>query len=309
MQRALLAIVLAGCGRLDFQPLAAPARDGGGGDVLRDAGLMTCDPGAPFGAPVAIAELESANDDWSARFSGDELTAYFASSRPGHVGGASIYTASRATLTGTFSAPVLLAGVNSSSDTIVHPTVTADERTLLVQQAVTTSLTSDIYFTTRADAAATFSTPIEVANINSAQDDLMPFVTPGGGTLLFSSNRGGNYAIYVATGSPTSYGAPQLLPGVSAAGGSTADDEEPVLSADGLTIYFSSTRNDPAFDIWVAHRAVTTDPFTLPHAVAELAAPGAYDAPTWLSSDGCRLYLMSNRAGGAGGIDLYVASR
>jgi len=43
--------------------------------------------------------------------------------------------------------------------------------------------------------------------------------------------------------------------------------------------------------------------------VPGLAEVGIDEVPTWVSPDGCALYIHSDAAGGAGGIDLYVARR
>src|SRR4051812_19695006 len=69
--------------------------------VDADAKRTQCNPLTPFGAPVAIAELNTASDDASPRLSPDELTVYLASDRPGHLGAGSIYTAKRAARNGT----------------------------------------------------------------------------------------------------------------------------------------------------------------------------------------------------------------
>jgi hypothetical protein len=61
-------------------------------------------------------------------------------------------------------------------------------------------------------------------------------------------------------------------------------------------------------DIWIARRASVNDPFGAPANVSELNTANN-DQPGWLSPDGCRLYLYSDRTGGVGGTDLYIAER
>jgi hypothetical protein len=48
--------------------------------------------------------------------------------------------------------------------------------------------------------------------------------------------------------------------------------------------------------------------FGTPKPVTELNS-SRLEYPQWLSVDGCRLYLESDRPGGAGDLDVYVASR
>jgi hypothetical protein len=81
---------------------------------------------------------------------------------------------------------------------------------------------------------------------------------------------------------------------VSLGAAATESDGRPVLSADGLTLYFASERaahgGHGGLDIWVATRASDKDPFGPGSLVEELATPGA-DYPGFLSTDGCRLYF------------------
>jgi hypothetical protein len=84
-----------------------------------------------------------------------------------------------------------------------------------------------------------------------------------------------------------------------------------LLTRDGQRIYFGSQRPDGGAlgdqDIWTATRLRTEDPFSNVSHVTELS-PTLVDLPRWVSVDGCRLYLLSNRDTGAG-THLYVASK
>jgi hypothetical protein len=301
-------IVLCACGRLSFDP--APG-DGGTkkvGDAMDAAGVMdtadamlpACNHAMPFGAPVALASLNSAGQDYSARLSPDELTVWFASDRAGTD---EIFTATRTSLTVPFANITAVANVSVAGENTVHPTVTGDE--LALYEQVGTGGGGVIEVATRATTTNAFSTPA-VSSVDSPQDDIMPFVAPDGTQLYFASNRGGTYRIYVATGSGGTFGTPALAP-IPASGGSYAD-EMPVLSNDGLALYFASSRTDPAFDIHVATRSVPSGAFTAVAHVATVSVTGPYDGPTWLSPDNCRLYLMSTNTGNAE-FDLFVATR
>jgi hypothetical protein len=37
--------------------------------------------------------------------------------------------------------------------------------------------------------------------------------------------------------------------------------------------------------------------------------PSVASGPTWISADNCVIYLMSSRAGGLGGNDIWIAKR
>jgi hypothetical protein len=101
------------------------------------------------------------------------------------------------------------------------------------------------------------------------------------------------------------FGAPSAVAEINTAG---LADEHPVVSADGLTIFFSSTRPGGLgnIDVWTAARASSGDPFGTPMDVGAVSS-SSKDIPDWISPDGCRLYLHSDRNGGSP--HEYVATR
>ncbi|MEO7111895.1 MAG: hypothetical protein ABI183_15740, partial [Polyangiaceae bacterium] len=91
---------------------------------------------------------------------------------------------------------------------------------------------------------------------------------------------------------------------------SDATDSDPVPSADGLQIFFSSNRLPDGGtggdgDIWMATRSTLASTFGVPVRVAELSTSDD-ESPTWLASDGCIIYI--NRATG-GEQHIYRATR
>lgn len=86
----------------------------------------------------------------------------------------------------------------------------------------------------------------------------------------------------------------------------------PNLSADGKRIFFTRAAvGGGGTMIWTAIRADSSSAFTQLAVVPNVGADGFSNYATWVSRDGCRLYLHSNRpaAPGGGGTDLYVAER
>jgi len=87
-------------------------------------------------------------------------------------------------------------------------------------------------------------------------------------------------------------------------------DGSPVVTPDGLTIFFTSDRPDKSAhgsnDIWVASRRTVSDDFGMPTNVAELNTADD-DAPSWVSPDGCRLYF--DRQSVVTGHQTYIAER
>jgi Tol biopolymer transport system component len=87
-------------------------------------------------------------------------------------------------------------------------------------------------------------------------------------------------------------------------------DFEPCLSADELTLYFSSTRDGGVGgkDIWLAVRPDVASPFGEPTNVPELNTVHA-DGEAAISADDLTIYLSSQRPGAVGGVDIWVAER
>src|SRR5688572_14167931 len=91
----------------------------------------------------------------------------------------------------------------------------------------------------------------------------------------------------------------------------SAGEMNAAFSPDELSLYFTSTRAGGfgGTDIWVARRACQDCPWGAPvNMGAGINGPGA-DAGPRLSIDGHLLFFQSDRPGGHGGIDIYVARR
>jgi hypothetical protein len=93
------------------------------------------------------------------------------------------------------------------------------------------------------------------------------------------------------------------------------DDAKPSISADGLTLYFSSNRPGGygAFDIWVSTRATVTDDWSAPVNLGEPVNSEFDEIFPCISSDGLELYFNewfgALRPGGYGESDIWVAKR
>ncbi|MCE7949718.1 MAG: hypothetical protein DYH18_01255 [Xanthomonadales bacterium PRO7] len=110
---------------------------------------------------------------------------------------------------------------------------------------------------------------VRVAELSTASDDRMPNVRKDGLEIVFSSNRGGNMDIYVATRASVDapWSAPQPIanPNINTAGSETRSS----LSADGTRLYFGRKVDaaDPG-DVFVATRALIAAPAALTPAPA-----------------------------------------
>ncbi len=290
---ALVALgVLSSCGRIWFDPLSdARAAPHDGPDDGSSDGAVAC-ADRPFDPPVRITELSSDLDaDATLRLVPDELSGVFWSSRSGDI---ELFTVTRPSLTAPFQATIATA-LNSTSAEF-DPTISADGTVVVFASSRPGSTGLDLYESVATNGA--FGPPVRIAALASADEEQQPNFWRD--ELFFSSSRTGTSTLYHArrTG-PTQYTAPVLLAEIS--GGAERD---PTLSADGLTIYWQSTRTGNG-DIYTARRATTADAFGPATLVANVNTT-ATDGPSWLSADGCRLYLSSDIAGSP---DIYVASR
>lgn len=100
------------------------------------------------------------------------------------------------------------------------------------------------------------------------------------------------------------FGEPEPVAGL---GFSDGAEWGPSLTADGLTLFFAHESADGA-DLYRATRPDRGVTFSAPVALTDLNTDADEGTP-FVSNDGLRLYFYSNRDGGLGGRDLYVATR
>ncbi len=326
MALALAGAALASCNAVlgidEARPLDAGSdgsvTDGGLGDVVTealtdtssDAVASACDPTKPFSAPTLVPNVNTGQAPLSAHLLPDELTMILSASV---VGGSDIFSSTRPSTLATFGAPVLLAGANTAA-TQVTPSLMGDGLTMYFassrQPLSDGGANFDIYVATRPTVTSSFLAPFPVDALNGPQAEGSPFVATNGRTIYFTSTRSGFNAIYRSSLLPVGGTFDTPTPATELNAG---DDGAPVVSADELTIFFSSRRGmgSGGDDIWTARRATTAGPFDAPTVVSELNTPGN-DTPAWVSADRCRIYLVSDRAsdGGVGlGTTIWQAAR
>jgi len=257
---------------------------------------------------VLIPGLTSAGAEYGLWLTPDELTAYFASDRTdlGGPGDYDLYRAKRSAINQPFAQPSLVPLVNSAFSE--RKAVLADDGLQLFFSSDRPGLGvgDDIYVSLRPNASSEFGEPGLLTGINSAQGDLVHSITKDGRYLYFDRPiAGAARDIFLFDLAATATRPVTELE-------SQYDDGHALASADGLTVYWATTRVSLAdgdgsaqSDIWSARRASQTDPLGNLAPVVELNTPSA-ETVHYLSVDGCRIYIGSERDGRP---QLYVAAR
>jgi hypothetical protein len=176
----------------------------------------------------------------------------------------------------------------------------------------------DIWVATRASKHAPWGPPENLpAPINSAADDFCPTPVRGKG-LFFVSRRAvadvtcGQGDIYFARDNPAhGWGTPEHLACSPSGPNSVLDEQGPSrVGIDGKQLlFFSRSSASPAVpgDIFVSEQV--GDGYGPAVAVASLNDPVANDIQPNVRKDGLEVVFSSSRGGGAGGQDIWVATR
>jgi len=216
----------------------------------------------------------------------------------------------------TFGQPTKLGPAINTSQAEAMPCSSPDGLEFYFNRGPTDAV-ADIWVSRRATPDSPWGPPSDLGPmVNSPGGDAPGSISADGLSLYLFSNRSGNWDIWVAT-RPTmqdDWIAPTDLGPVVNTG---FRDQDPLLSSDGLELYFTSDRPGGfgGRDLWVTKRATVNDAWGAP---ANLGATVNSPADEWysaLSPDGLLLILTSNRPGGceSGGAvglyDLYMTRR
>ena len=162
-----------------------------------------------------------------------------------------------------------------------------------------------------ARAELTFGQPVNLGPIvNRSANDEGPSISADGLNLYFNSDRTGGYGnfdLWMTTRSTKDgpWGEPENLgPKVN----SSAREHMGSISADGLTLYFTSTLSG-GWDLWVTTRVTKDNPWSTPVNLGPPVNSLANEFGPGISADGLSLYFGSSRAGGYGVDDIWVSTR
>ncbi|MCX5644318.1 MAG: protein kinase [Phycisphaerae bacterium] len=168
----------------------------------------------------------------------------------------------------------------------------------------------DIWVTKRASPNDPWGPPTNLGpQINRSSATDAPGSMSADGLTLYMESGWNFYTITRATtdapwGPPVSLG-PVVVPSTS------YQNANPIVSADGLELFFFSDRPHGYGEgsMWVTRRATTSDPWGTPVNIGVTVGAPATEAPTWLSPDGLTLLFFSDRPGGYGNVDAWMTTR
>ncbi|MBC8468555.1 MAG: PD40 domain-containing protein [Planctomycetes bacterium] len=265
-----------------------------------------------FGEPTNLGPtVNSSAFDGGPIISADGLELYFNSTRPGGSGSFDIWVTNRETIQDPWGEPVNLGPTINSSYMDANNGISADGLSLfLFSDRPGGSGSLDIWVITRANISESWGEPMNLGpTVNSSANDGGPFISADGLSLFIESDRPGGYGgndIYVSTRATTDdpWGEPvNLGPRVN----SSVWDWYPSLSADGLSLFFTSLRSGGlgGDDIWVTTRATTNDPWREPVNLGPAVNSSSAETCPNISADDSTFSFHSNRAGGSGNSDLW----
>lgn len=288
----LIGLGLAGCGVVtDEHHMQAPNT---GGATQGPTSIARCDASKPFNTPTLLAGVNTADDELGFALTPDELTAFVDRQVQGSVPTSTLLTAQRSARMAAFAM--------ASNDPIA--TVAAEDGDELAATAADGYL---FYFGRYLPSGVTYLFAGIRDNLDDAFYDVAVTVddtTVGGASPTLSGDASTLYWVDSTDSqlrSATRNGFQEQFTGAQVA--STMQLDSPVVSADGLTLYYSAQG-----EIMVSTRTSATDVFGPGVPVPNVNSP-VLDAPMSISADGCVLYLSSDRAGGVGGFDIWQAQR
>ena len=285
--RWICVAILVGCGSVKSSPDAPPGIDA---PMQADAPAPACDLGKAFGTPAALPVIhDPTGNDVHATLTADEKTIYFASDRQA-TGKFHIYSAARSQVTDPFGTPALVGALFSNAGES-HPSVSPDGNTIFFDSYPTNI---HVFTSTRPNATVVFPPPSQITG-----DALIdPAITADGSALYVANLSFGNLQRMEHSASGFGAGQNVDIP-------ATMSLVSPVTNDD-LTMFLSfgdTTGNMIA----VTQRASKAVSFPAPQLVAELQIGASLAEPSWLSADGCRLYLTYAMPNGKSTI--FVATR
>jgi Tol biopolymer transport system component len=191
----------------------------------------------------------------------------------------------------------------------VDPAISRDELTLCFASSCPGGLgDGDLWLMTRATKQDPWGKPVNLgAHVNSAAGDWAPKFSADELSLYFHSNRtGGLGGTDIWMTRRAALDAPwESAINLGASINSSANEQDPTISPDGLTLYFDRAQAT----LFEAKRSSPTTSWASASVAVSSLNKGGANCHPFISWDGLSIYFCSNRAGGYGAMDIYVATR
>jgi len=167
-----------------------------------------------------------------------------------------------------------------------------------------------------AKADFVFGEPVNLGqnvNTSSGEGGNGLSISADGLSIYFESDRSGGHGnadLWIATRATTDDEWGQSF-NLGSVVNSSAQDNCPSISVDGLSLYFSSNRSGTVgnMDLWVSTRETTADDWGTPSNLGPVVNSSNADYMSHISADSLSLYFSSERPGGLGLRDLWMTTR
>lgn len=273
----------------------AGIQNDGAADTQPDAGPVgpSCDRTKGFSSLDELTELNSGASvgNFTPRLTADGLQLFFTRALTGN--DFRIFRTQRASRKVSFEPPTEVLGLNRpAGEYDSHPFPLADGSALYFQRTTGGAQGRDIF---RSVATASgFTPPAAVAGLSTTTiNERAPYLANDGSMWFdFEPSDGGTRRRIAIAHQVRADAFDSVVP-VDLGTPALADDQEAVLSQDGLTLYFASNRptNTGGWDIWIAHRGTSGGAWGSPEPLTFLNT-AADEEPSWVSPDDCELYFM-----------------
>jgi hypothetical protein len=283
-------------------PVTGGVGGGGSGGAAQGGGGIG-GKGYRFGTatPATTLDTEDFIED-NPTLTADMLQIFFTSNRDGD---ADVWFATRERTTDAFGEPQRLDAA-STSGVDTSPAVSLDGLTLFVALDEQPGGLGgyDVFSLERASMGDSWSSPVSVAELNSAEDDIPRPPAVNGTVMPLGSRRSlEGYRTYLASRSDADspFGEPLLIEELAEPGRSTVDG---FLTEDGLTLFYSSAASEGEGDLYYALRPSADAAFGEPTPIGELNTD-ADERDPWLSPDGKWFYFATDSEGT---LDIYYSA-
>ena len=288
---------------------------------LAPAGISDREQWSPWSVPENLGPVINTPDiEQHPTISKDGLSLFFASDRPGTLGGLDIWVSHRAGTDDPWGPPVNLGpNINSAGNDLAVAFTRNPHWMYFHSNGRGGCGGSDLFVSYRQDVnddlgwsvaqnlGCVVNSPFEDAGPTLFEDEL------GNPTMLFTSTRPGgpgDFDIYQTTQIEGEWTPPALVPELS----SPFRDTRTTISRDMLTLFLSSDSRGRiggfgGQDLWMSTRPDLGSVWSTPVNLGGVVNGPTFEGAPSLSWDGTELYFFSDRPGGAGKNDLYVTRR